>query len=247
MIGAGSVFANRAGRRFPGGMSSDRIALVTGASRGIGREIARGLASRGLTVYAGARGDCAGDGVEPLRLDVTDDASIAAAAERIEAEHGRLDVLVNNAGMTASWSQPSEEDPAALRATYAVNVFGVVAVTNALLPLLRRSPAARIVNLSSPLGSLTFTADRDHPIQQARLLAYNSSKAALNSITLLYAQELRESAIRVNAVNPGYVATDLNGFRGELTPEQGAATPLAVATGDEPTGTFVSAEGRLPW
>lgn len=226
-----------------------RIALVTGASKGIGRQIARELADRGMTVYAGARSRIADDHVRPLRLDVTDDASVTAAARRIDAEEGRLHVLVNNAGILAAVTAPSEETVQAMRETYAVNVFGVVAVTRAMLPLLRRSPAARIVNLSSDLGSLAHMADPNHAVQEARLLAYNSSKAALNAITLMYANELRDAGILVNAVSPGFVATDMNGHRGHLTVEEGARAPVRVATldGDGPTGTFVSEEGAIPW
>jgi NAD(P)-dependent dehydrogenase (short-subunit alcohol dehydrogenase family) len=229
-------------------MSENQIALVTGASRGIGREIARRLAALGMTVYAGARSRVEGD-VRALRLDVTDDASVAAAAERIAADEGRLDVLVNNAGISIGGWVPSEETVQTMRDTYAVNVFGVVAVTHAMLPLLRRSPAARIVNLSSELGSLTLMSDPNDRVQEARLLAYNSSKSALNAITVLYANELRDSGILVNAVSPGYVATDLNDFRGHLGIEEGAEAPVRLATLDRdgPTGAFLSANGPIPW
>lgn len=179
-----------------------RIALVTGADKGLGREIVRRLGALGMTVLAGAR----------------------------DPERGRRAV-------------------AALRDTYEVNVFGVVAVTNAMLPLLRQSPAARVVNLSSPLGSLALHADPASQIADVRLLAYNSAKAALNAITLMYANQLRGTGILVNAVNPGYVATDLNQHQGTLTVQQGAIVPVQAATlaGDGPTGAFLGADGPLPW
>jgi NAD(P)-dependent dehydrogenase (short-subunit alcohol dehydrogenase family) len=231
---------------------STQIALITGANKGIGREIARGLAERGMIVLLGARDekrgmraadDITGD-VRVVQLDVTDQASVDAAARRIDDELGRLDVLVNNAGISVRpYIPPSQTPVEHVRRTYDVNVFGVVAVTHAMLPLLRRSPAARIVNLTSPLGSLAFLADPE--VQAPRLLAYNSSKAALNAITLLYAHELRDAGILVNAVSPGYCATDLNEHEGTLSPEQGATVPVHLATLDDdgPTGAFLAENG----
>jgi NAD(P)-dependent dehydrogenase (short-subunit alcohol dehydrogenase family) len=244
------------------------VALVTGANKGVGCAIASRLAQLGLTVYVGGRDHerghraaaeitARGGDARFVALDVTDEASIAAAAERIDADTGRLDVLVNNAGISINPGvAPSETPVDDLRRTYETNVFGVVAVTNAMLPLLRRSSAARVVNVSSDLGSLHHATAKDNPWGGAPplLLAYNSSKTALNAITIMYADELRDAGILVNTVSPGYVATDLNGHRGTLTPDQGARIPVLMATlGDDgPTGTFRAEDGTpngriAPW
>ena len=236
------------------------IALVTGANKGIGYEIARQLATGGATVLLGARDPgrgrtavaALGDlDVHPVALDVTDPDSIAAAATWIEAHHGRLDVLVNNAGIAIDGThRPSALPLDLLRATYETNVFGVVAVTNALLPLVRRSDAGRIVNVSSALGSLTLTSQPDPPWgRELNLLAYQSSKTALNAVTVQYAAELRDTPILVNAADPGYCATDLNGHRGYLTAAQGAAVAVRLATlpPGGPTGTVQGEGGPLPW
>jgi NAD(P)-dependent dehydrogenase (short-subunit alcohol dehydrogenase family) len=234
------------------GAYAGEIALVTGGNKGIGREIVRRLAAEGMVVYLGSRDEARGEAVAKelaasgadvrvVPLDVTDQATCDAAARRIEDESGRLDVLVNNAGVVVEWGVPLPEASADLvRRTYEVNVFGVVAVTHALLPLLRRSRCARVVNLSSPLGSLTLLEDPGSMITQNALLAYSSSKSAVNALTLIYANALRADGILVNAANPGYVATDLNGHRGVLTVEQGAEAPvrLALLGPDGPTGTF---------
>jgi NAD(P)-dependent dehydrogenase (short-subunit alcohol dehydrogenase family) len=240
-------------------VSDPDVALVTGASKGIGKAVARQLAGLGMTVYAGARDPARGEraatevGARFVRLDVTDQESIAAAARLVEEQAGRLDVLVNNAGINPSPAPPSQTSIEVLRRTYETNVFGVVAVTNALLPLLRRSRAARIVNLSSELGSLHHQVAADHPAGDfPNLLAYSTSKTALNAVTVAYANELRAEGIRVNAVSPGLVATDLNGHQGPLTPEQGARIPVLMASSDDgPTGTFRGedwTDGRpIPW
>ncbi|MBC6458825.1 SDR family oxidoreductase [Actinomadura sp. HBU206391] len=232
------------------------IALVTGANKGIGREIVRRLAAEGMVVYLGARDENRGrdaarelsrDGgdVRYLRLDVTDQAQIEVAVERVADEFGRLDALVNNAGIAVEWGDAVPDVTAAqVRRTYEVNVFGVVAMTHAFVPLLRRSPAARVVNMSSPLGSLRLLSDFSSMIADHALLAYSSSKSALNALTLVYAKALADDGILVNAVNPGYVATDLNDHRGALTVEQGADVPvrLALLGSDGPTGSFAGAE-----
>lgn len=258
-------------------MTTDRrhhgeVALVTGANKGIGREIARLLAGEGMTVYLGARdaerGRAAGrelaDGgadVRFLQLDVTDQSQVDAAVKQIDEEFGRLDVLVNNAGIVVEWGTAVEDVTVEqMRRAYDVNVFGPVAVTRACIPLLRRSTAGRVVNLSSPLGSLSLISERENPISTRGLLAYSSSKTALNAITVLYANALREAGIRVNAANPGLVVTDLNASspfdRGARTPEQGAEVPvrLALMGADGSTGTFrgnddgsVEAEATVPW
>jgi NAD(P)-dependent dehydrogenase (short-subunit alcohol dehydrogenase family) len=231
-------------------------ALITGANKGIGYEIARQLGERGITAIVGARDEERGRaaaerlGQPYVRLDVTDEASVQAAAKWIEREYGALDILVNNAGVASQDDQrPSATPVATLRATYEVNVFGVVTVTNAMLPLLRRAPAARIVNMSSELGSLTMAMDPDGPFWPHNFPAYNSSKAALNMLTTGYAKELWDTPIKVNAANPGYCATDLNAHSGFRTAEQGAAIAVRLATldADGPSGAFVQDDGPLPW
>jgi NAD(P)-dependent dehydrogenase (short-subunit alcohol dehydrogenase family) len=227
---------------------SETVALVTGANKGIGKEIARGLARLGLTVLVGARNEARGkeavaelatDGDVRLRqLDVTDSESIASAAQDIETEFGRLDVLVNNAGILVG------DD---LRATYETNVFGVVDVTTALLALLRRSPAGRVVNVSSSVGSLAIMSKRIEGMPVS--LAYPTSKTALNAITVQLATLLADTPIKVNAVCPGYCGTALNGHSGWRTPAQGAAIAIKMATvdSDGPSGTFVDDDGVVAW
>lgn len=244
---------------------SQQIALVTGANKGIGRETARRLAAAGMIVLIGARdagrgqaaaaelaAELAAD-VRFLQLNVTDEDSVKSAAGWIEETFGRLDVLVNNAGISVENRAPVTEVTAdQMRRTYETNVFGVVTVTNTLLPLLRRAEGARIVNVSSMLGSLSMAADPEGPFSGwpgAFLLAYNSSKAALNALTVTWASVLREEGIMVNSADPGYVATDLNHHSGNSTVEQGAEIIVALATlaGDGPTGTFQAAAGAQPW
>ena len=237
-------------------MTTSKIALVTGANKGIGKEIARQLGRAGMTVLIGARDEergrsavreLAGDGVDarPVQLDVTDEASVGAAAKLVERDHGRLDVLVNNAGIVA------ERDGATVDAflrTFHTNVIGVVSVTKAMLPSLRKAEGARVVNLSSELGSLELLADPTSMSAAIPLYAYNSSKAALNVVTVMFANEVRADGIRVNAVSPGYCATDMNGHRGVLTPAQGASAVVRLVTApDAPTGEFHGQDGRIPW
>ena len=237
-----------------------RIAVVTGANKGIGLEIAHQLAREGIAVFLGARDEARGraaaeklraDGLDarPLRLDVTDDASVAAAAALVERSAGRLDILVNNAGIAIDDAPPSQVSIDVLRRTYETNVFGVVRVTQTFLPLLRRSDAGRIVNLSSGLGSLTLNSDPSSPFASVKYLAYNSSKSAVNAITVQFAYELRGTPIKVNAADPGYVATDMNQHRGMRSVEQGAATPVRLATlpPDGPTGGYFNDDGPIPW
>ncbi|WP_067571716.1 SDR family oxidoreductase [Nocardia acidivorans] len=244
--------------------ASRQIALVTGANKGMGRETVRRLAAAGMTVLLGARdpergrtaaAELAADGADVrfVHLDVTDAATVEAAARLIEQEFGRLDVLVNNAGISVENQVPVTGITAeAMRITYETNVFGVVTVTNTLLPLLRRAEHARIVNVSSLLGSLTTAADPNGPLAgwpAAALLAYNSSKSALNALTIMWANALRAEGITVNAADPGYVATDLNQHAGTGTVEEGAQIMVTLATlpADGPTGTFRSAVGPHPW
>jgi NAD(P)-dependent dehydrogenase (short-subunit alcohol dehydrogenase family) len=243
-------------------MTETTIALVTGANKGIGYEIAAGLGALGWSVGVGARDDQRREAaVEKLRaagvdafgvpLDVTDDASVTAAAELIEQRAGRLDVLVNNAGITGGRPQePSSVDLAIIRTVVETNVLGVVRVTNAMLPLLRRSAAPRIVNMSSSVGSLTRQSGPADDLTTGPVaVAYSPSKTFLNGVTVQYARELRGTNILINAACPGFVATDLNGFRGVRTPEQGAATAIRLATlpDDGPTGGFFEDAGVVPW
>ncbi|MBD0420217.1 SDR family oxidoreductase [Streptomyces sp. NPDC052309] len=237
-----------------------KVALVTGANKGIGYEIAAGLGTLGWTVGVGARNEerreaavdklrAAGADVFGVPLDVTDDASVTAAARLIEEQAGRLDALVNNAGITGGMPQePTMVDVDRVRAAVETNVIGVIRVTNALLPLLRRSPAPRIVNVSSSVGSLTLQTTpgaETGPIS----IAYAPSKTFLNAVTVQYAKELADTHILINAVCPGFTATDLNGFRGVRTPQEGAAAAIRLATveGHEPTGRFFDDEGEVPW
>ena len=236
-----------------------RTALVTGANKGIGYEIAAGLARRGFRVGVGARDagrrdeavaklQAEGLDVFGVPLDVTDDASVTAAAAQLE-EQGGLDVLVNNAAITGGMPQaPTQVSAAQVLEVVDTNVVGVIRVTNAVLPLLRQSPSPRVVNVSSTVGSLTLQtaqADAVGPVSAA----YSPTKSYLNAITIQYAKELAGSGVLVNAGCPGYVATDLNGHRGTRTPEQGAAIFLELATLSDggPSGTFRDETGIQPW
>jgi NAD(P)-dependent dehydrogenase (short-subunit alcohol dehydrogenase family) len=238
--------------------TSSRIALVTGANKGIGLAITRQLARAGVSVIIGARdasrGNAAAADLTSLGLDATfdllDEASIATAAATISEKHGRLDILVNNAGIV-DWTDgvPSRATLQAVRRVFETNFFGTLAVTQAMLPLLRKSTAARIVNLSSSLGSLAGNGDPSSPYYSAQLIGYNTSKAALNMLTVQLSEEFRGTPHVVNSVSPGYVKTDLTGGNGFLTPEQGAKTPVKFALlGDDAiSGRFVNADGEIAW
>ncbi|MET3450974.1 SDR family oxidoreductase [Curtobacterium sp. 1544] len=234
-------------------------ALVTGGNKGIGAAIAEGLGRQGLRVLVGARDDDArrgaverlrasGIAADGVRIDVTNDASVTAAAADIEERFGRLDVLVNNAGISGpfdpvTWTQdPTTLDLDVVRQVVDVNVYGVIRVTNAMLPLLRRSPAPRIVNASSSMGSL---GRQPGPV----MAAYSPSKTFLNGITTQYARAFADTPIIVNAACPGLVATDFNGFAGDRTAAQGAATAIRLATlpDDGPRGGFFEDAGVVPW
>ena len=250
-------------------MHDKPVALVTGANKGIGLQIAKDLATHGFTVLVASRnlehGETAAKSVgadaRGLQLDVTNQVSIAAAAERIRNEFGRLDVLVNNAGIShsgkpgrslqeiAKSGRASVASLDEVRAVFETNVFGVIAVTQAMLPLLREAPAGRIVNVSSSSGSLTLNSDPTYPYRAVFGAVYSPSKTALNAITLAFANELETTRIKVNAACPGFTATDLNNFQGTRTVQEGAREPvrLALLDVDGPTGSFSDENGRLPW
>lgn len=233
---------------------ADRVALITGANKGIGLETARQLGKQGITVLVGSRDRQRGEkatnalrseGIDArsLSLDVTKQATIDAAAADVAREFGKLDILVNNAAILPEIKPPSECDLGNLRATFDANFFGLVAVTQAFLPLLRKSSAGRIVNLSSLLGSLAgFQSGKDY-------FVYSASKLAVNAFTIGLAAELKNTPIKVNAASPGYTATDMNNFRGTQSVEQGAIIPVRLATlpASGQTGTFVDLNGAVPW
>jgi NAD(P)-dependent dehydrogenase (short-subunit alcohol dehydrogenase family) len=241
------------------------IALVTGANKGIGFEIARQLAVAGMTVLLAARDlqrrdqataalRSGGLDVRPVTLDVTGPASVQAAAQQVGADFGRLDVLVNNAGIAGSGAgRPGTADLDAVRAVFETNVFGVMRVTNAMLPLLKRSAAGRIVNVSSGVGSMGYMTNPDHYMSRLRAVAaYPASKAALNALTVQYAKELRPLGFLVNAAAPGACATDFTrnlGMAITRTAADGAAIAVKLATlgPDGPTGGFFDDSGPVPW
>jgi NAD(P)-dependent dehydrogenase (short-subunit alcohol dehydrogenase family) len=251
-------------------MHKKPVALVTGANQGIGLQIAKDLVTHGFTVLVGSRtlerGEAAAKQIGPdaraIQLDVTDQASITAAEKRICEELGRLDVLINNAAISrtskrpdmpiaefAKLTRPSNVSLAEMRAVWDTNVFGVLAVTQAMLPLLREAPAARIVNVSSGVGSLTRNSDKASPWRSIFGPVYPASKTALNAITLAMAIELESTSIKVNAACPGFTKTNLNNYTGTRTVEQGAREPvrLALLDANGPTGTFSNEDGPLPW
>jgi NAD(P)-dependent dehydrogenase (short-subunit alcohol dehydrogenase family) len=241
--------------------SSRKVALVTGANKGIGFGIARELAKAGMIVLLGARHSALGEeaatklrgeklDVRFVQLDLVRPETIAAAAAGIEAQFGGLDVLVNNAGIAdRSDGPPGTADLSAVKRIMETNFLGTLAVTQAMLPLLRKAKAARIVNLSSGLGSLEKNSDPDWAFAAFKLMGYSASKAALNMMTVQLAYELRDTTIKVNSVSPGFIATDMNDHRGTQTIEEGAAGPvrLALLPPDGPTGGFFDQAGRYPW
>jgi NAD(P)-dependent dehydrogenase (short-subunit alcohol dehydrogenase family) len=250
-------------------MQDKPVALITGANQGIGFQIAKDMAAKGYTVLLGARnierGEVAakavGTNAVALQLDVTDEASITAAAARIRQEFGRLDVLIQNAAIASAGddvrtpaahvlaSRPSIVSLAEMRAVWDTNVFGVLSVYQAMVPILRSTPKSRIVNVSSGAGSLTLNSDPNSPMRPYFDTTYAASKTALNALTLAMAIELEADGIKVSAVSPGYTNTKMNGFTGTDTVEQGAAEAVRVALGvDGPTGTFTHATmGAIPW
>ncbi len=246
----------------------DRIALITGANQGVGYQVAKELVAAGVTVLLGSRDAAKGEaaaaeiGAIPIQIDVTDAASIAAAADRIRTEHGRLDLLVNNAAISKTvdrvlgspdyeaHSKASNVDLDEVRAVWETNVFGTLAVYQAMLPLLRESSDARIVNVSSGVGSLTTNADPAYQYHGIYGPIYPASKTALNGVTLAMMIELENTDIKVNLVSPAFTATNLNGFAGVESVEDGSREVVRVALlgPDGPTGTFTRWENTpIPW
>lgn len=229
------------------------ITVITGANKGLGYETARQLIDHGHTVYLGARDPERGAkaaaelGAIPLAIDVTDDGSVAAAATRLREEAGHVDVLINNAGIAGGFTPPGETTAANLEVVYQTNVFGLVRVTHAFLPLLTASQAPVIVNVSSGMGSLTITRDPERFESTLSGLAYPSSKTAVNMLTSQYSKAF--PGIRINAVDPGYTATDLNGRRGTQTVAEGVVSivRMSLIGPDGPTGAYVDANGTVPW
>ena len=236
--------------------------LITGANKGIGKEVARQLAAKGYQVFVGARDEARGQKtVDELRaaghadvhlliIDVTSDASVKAAAETLATKITALDVLVNNAGVaTAGWKGPLEESIEEAKATYEVNVFGVIRTTHAFVELLKKSKNGRVVNVSSGLGSITNASDKNHPFYAFSSLGYNSSKSAVNHITVIYSKALAPYGIKVNSADPGYTATDMNKHSGPQTVDVGAQSTVYFATigADGPTGSYQDKDGVLPW
>jgi NAD(P)-dependent dehydrogenase (short-subunit alcohol dehydrogenase family) len=243
-------------------MSSKKIALITGANKGIGLETARQLGQQDITVLVGARDEAksnqaaeelrkAGLDVHGIVIDVNNADSIQKAAARIERDYGRLDILVNNAGVMIDdqKKKPSEQSLDVWRTTFETNLFGLIATTQALLPLLRKSAGGRIVNLSSILGSINLHATPGSPIYDMKLPAYNVSKSAVNAYTVQLAYELKDTTIKVNAAHPGWVKTDMGGEGATMDIPDGAKTSVALATigADGPNGAYMHMGETLPW
>jgi NAD(P)-dependent dehydrogenase (short-subunit alcohol dehydrogenase family) len=243
--------------------TTGKVALITGANKGIGLETAHQLGKLGVTILVGtrdlAKGEAAAEvlrdvGVDAraIKLDVVNEADRAAAAKFIEKEFGRLDILVNNAGVLLDprgGNATSTTPIAMLRETFETNFFAVVALTQTLLPLIRKSKAGRIVNLSSILASLTLHATKGSPIYDAKTFAYDASKAALNSYTIHLAHELRGTKIKVNSAHPGWVKTEMGGEGAQMELGDGAKTSVRLATLPEsgPTGGYFHMGDALPW
>jgi NAD(P)-dependent dehydrogenase (short-subunit alcohol dehydrogenase family) len=243
-------------------MNTKRIALITGANKGIGFETAGQLGQQQVTVLLGARDAAKGEAaaaklraegldVRALPLDVTDAKSIQRAVDKVAQEFGRLDILINNAGVMVDdqTKKVSEQSLDAWRTTFDTNVFGLVATTQAFLPLLRKSAAGRIVNLSSILGSNALHSDPQSPIYDFKLPAYNVSKSAVNAYTVQLAYELRDTPIKVNAAHPGWVKTEMGGEGATMELPDGAKTSVGLATlpADGPTGSYTHLGEALPW
>ena len=244
-------------------MNTKKTALITGANKGIGLETARQLGQKGITVLIGARDSKKGEhaaeklrqeglDAHPIQLDVSDSKSIQAAARQVERDYGRLDILVNNAGIMIDDhdKKVSGQSIETWRETFATNFFGLIEVTSAFLPLLRKSDAGRIVNLSSILGSISFHATPGSPVYDSkRTPAYNVSKSAVNAYTVQLACELKDTRVKVNAAHPGWVKTEMGGEGATLELEEGAKTSVALATlgPDGPNGAYLHLGQALPW
>ncbi|MBA3962424.1 MAG: SDR family oxidoreductase [Chthoniobacterales bacterium] len=243
-------------------MSAQKIALITGANKGIGLETARQLAQKGITVLVGARDEAKGKeavaelkkgGLEAraIAIDVTNSDSIKAAAAQVEKEFGHLEILVNNAGIMIDDkdAKVSEQTLETWRKTFDTNVFGLIETTKAFLPLLRKSDAGRIVNLSSILGSITLHATPGSPVYDNKVAAYNVSKSAVNAFTVQLAYELKDTKIKVNAAHPGWVKTDMGGEGAQMEIADGARTSVELATmgADGPNGSYEHDGEKLPW
>jgi NAD(P)-dependent dehydrogenase (short-subunit alcohol dehydrogenase family) len=242
-------------------MSNKKIALVTGANKGIGLETVRQLAQQNVTVLLGSRDLAKGEtaarelgkglDVRALEINVNESASIHKAVAQVEHDFGRLDILVNNAGVLVDDynKKVSEQSLDAWRATFETNVFGLVATTQAFLPLLRKSDGGRIVNVSSILGSITYHATPGSPVYDFKVPAYNVSKAAVNAYTVQLAYELKDSKIKVNAAHPGWVKTELGGDGATMEIPDGAKTSVALATigADGPNGAYLHMGEPIPW
>ncbi|MBY3064494.1 SDR family NAD(P)-dependent oxidoreductase [Rhizobium laguerreae] len=242
-------------------MSGKKQALVTGANKGIGFAIAKGLAEQGMTVWMGARDAERGEkavaqlrsddlDVRLLVIDVADDTNVQEAATRLAGEVDALHVLVNNAGILVDVATPpSQVTMEAIKSTFEVNLFGPIRVTQAFVPLLKAAGEARIVMMGSGVGSLTLITDPTSLYSSVNLLDYTASKVALNAVTVSFAKELAPFGIKVNVVEPGHVRTDLNKNTGFVSPEEGALTAIKMAMigNDGPTGGFFGSHGRQPW
>ena len=242
-------------------MSDKKIALITGANKGLGFETARQLAKQNVKVLLGARDEMRGrEAAEKLQnegfdaefisLDVTDEKTIEAAAKYVEETYGKLNILVNNAGIANEYGlEPGAIDMDKIRETFNTNFFGVIAVTKNFLPLIKKSESGRIVNVSSGLGSLTLHSDPNSFYYDIKPLAYNSSKAALNMFTVILAHDLKNTKIKVNSADPGYTATDLNHNSGPKTVAEGASIIFDLATLPESgaNGGYFDDQGVVPW
>lgn len=242
-------------------MNPTKTVLITGGNKGIGYGTARQLGKQGFVILLGSRNEERGreavaalvnEGVKAyfIQLDVTHQGTIEGAATQIEQQFGSLDVLINNSGIAYdNGASPSQLEVHHLKETFDTNFFGMFAVTKAMLPILLKSPNGRIVNLSSGLGSLTLNSDPESEFAQINLLAYNSSKTAVNALTVMLAKEFNHSPLKINSADPGFTSTDLNGHTGYRSVEQAATIVVRLATLDEggPTGGFFDENGEVPW
>jgi NAD(P)-dependent dehydrogenase (short-subunit alcohol dehydrogenase family) len=243
-------------------MNNEKIALVTGANKGIGLETVRQLAQQKITVFLGARDLAKGEAaakklsnagldVRPIEIDVNRSDSIAKAAAQVERDFGHLDILINNAGVMLHDEDKKISDQAldVWRKTFETNFFGLIATTQAFLPLLRKSEAGRIVNLSSILGSITYHATPGSPVYDSKVPAYDVSKSAVNAFTVHLAYELKDTKIKVNAAHPGWVKTEMGGEGAVMEIVDGAKTSVALATIDQdgPNGAYLHLGDPIPW